>query len=261
MLRSPAVFLFLAIAGVAYPGAARAEVIDTNITIAAPTIDITFAQAQAGVTGYFDVILTDTAAETLAQFQASLTLAGPGTNVSIVGADLGQVSNGETSSPRAVADGIGDAVNASPNLIDPYVLGNVYATVNSGDVVNGGWVYHDSTDADNSDGTNTGTVSLSPNTAYSLEQVYFQIQPGTAEGIYGLTFDTNAPYNDLPGQTGNDPLGDFVNLVSNANLTSYEGTNVISGAIVITPEPGSVVLMLLGVIGLLGHGWRRRRAA
>jgi len=262
--------LVLVGAAMAAPRLASAyPIIDTNITIAAPTIDITYAQAQAGYSGYFDVTLTDTAAQNLAQFQASLTLAGDSSHVAIAGADYGQLTNGQYNDPSNPAyqntapDGIGDAAGASPNLLDPYVFGNVYATTNSGDVTGGGAPYSITPDADNSDATNSGVVALTANTVYSLEQVYFTVAAGTAPGTYSLTFDTNAPYENVAGQRGNDASADFVNLVSNSNTTSYQETNATNGAIVIlpAPEPASVALMLLGAIGLIGFGWRRARRA
>jgi hypothetical protein len=253
---------------VAYP------IVDSNITIAAPVINVTAAQAAAGYSGYFDVTLTDTSTQNLAQFQATLHLGGDGSQVALVGGDLGQITNGQyndLSNPDyqnpvppgpITPDGIGDAVGASPNLIYPYILGNVYSTINSGDVVYGGVVsVSDANDAGNSDAANSGTVSMTAGTTYSLMQIYFTVAPGTGPGSYALTFDTNAPYNDASGQTGNDPSGDFVNLVSTSNLTSYAETATTFGSINIVPEPTSVVLMLFGAIGLIGYGVRRNRRA
>jgi hypothetical protein len=256
-------------AAIAAPRLASAyPIVDSSITIAAPTIDITPAQAAAGYSGYFDVTITDTSTQNLAQFQATLSLAGDGSQVALVGGDLGQLTNGQYNDPtnnsyqNTPADGIGDAAGSSPNLIYPYVLGNVYATVNSGDVVNGGLVsVSSSTAAGNSDASNSGTVSMTAGTTYSLMQVYFTVAPGTGPGSYALTFDTAAPYNNTTGQTNNDPSANFVNLVSNSNTTSYAETSTSFGSITIVPEPTSVVLMLFGAIGLIGYGLRRTRRA
>jgi len=263
--------LLLVGAAVAAPRLASAyPLIDNNITIAAPAIVVTAAQAAAGFSGYFDVTLTDTAAEHIAQFQATMTLSGPGTNVQLVGSDLGQLTNGEyndSSNPAyqaTRADGIGDAAGSSPNLLDPYVLGNVYATTKSSDATGGGQNFFNATSSDNSDSTTSGTVTLVANTTYSLMQVYFTVAPGTGPGTYSLTFDTAVPYNNTTGQNHNDPSADYVNLVSNANQTSYQETKSTAGSITIlapTPEPSSVVLMALGFIGLVGFGVRRARKA
>jgi len=256
-------------AAIAAPRLASAyPIVDSSITIAAPTIDITPAQAAAGYSGYFDVTITDTSTQNLAQFQATLSLAGDGSQVALVGGDLGQLTNGEYNDPannsyqNTPADGIGDAAGSSPNLIYPYVLGNVYATTNSGEVTNGGIVsVSTTTDAGNSDTTNSGTVSMTAGTTYSLMQVYFTVAPGTGPGSYALSFDTNAPYNNTTGQNTNDPSANFVNLISPSNTTSYAETSTSFGSITIVPEPTSVVLMLFGAIGLIGYGLRRTHRA
>jgi hypothetical protein len=228
-----------------------------NITFSAPTItdNITGPVTTQDTTGYFDVTITDTVGtDTLAQFQASLMLNQGTSNIQIVGGDYGNLSNSYYTQP----DGIGDAAGSSPNLIDTYAM-----VGNSADITNGGYVYFDPTDADNSDDTNTGTVTLAANTVYSLEQVYYDIPAGTAVGNYSLTFDTNAPFNSISNPAG-DPSADFLNLISNANTNSYvtPGTTVAGSInIVQTPEPTSVVLMVLGAIGLFGFGVRRARRA
>jgi hypothetical protein len=266
--------LALIAAGIAAPRLASAyPIVDSSITIAAPTIDITPAQAAAGYSGYFDVTITDTSTQNIAQFQATLSLAGNGSQVALVGGDLGQLTNGEYNDPSSngygggasptPADGIGDAAGSSPSLLYPYILGNVYATVNSGEVTNGGVVsVSDANDAGNSDLTNSGTVSMTAGTTYSLMQIYFTVAPGTGPGSYALSFDTNAPYNNTAGQNTNDPLANFVNLISPSNTTSYAETSTSFGAIVVqSPEPASVLLMLFGVVGLIGYGVRRARRA
>ncbi|HEX4146268.1 MAG TPA: PEP-CTERM sorting domain-containing protein, partial [Pirellulales bacterium] len=93
---------------------------------------------------------------------------------------------------------------------------------------------------------------------YSMEQVYYDIPAGTPVGSYSLTLDQNS--------LATDPGADFVNLISNSNTVAYfsPGT-AINGAIVVNaaviPEPASVVLMVLGSIGLIGFGLRRARRA
>jgi hypothetical protein len=237
-------------AAVAAPRFANAD--PSTITFAAPTINVT-----AGVggvttsdqTGYFDVTITDSTTDTLAQFQASLILDPGSSGVSIVGGDYGDLSN----SYSTVPDGIGDAAGSSPALIDTYVM-----VGDSSDITGGGYVYFDPTDADNSDITSSGVVTLAANTVYSMEQVYYDIPAGTPVGSYSLTLDQNS--------LATDPGADFVNLISNSNTVAYfsPGT-AINGAIVVNaaviPEPASVVLMVLGSIGLIGFGLRRARRA
>jgi hypothetical protein len=253
----------LALVGAAIAAPQFAHAGAANITFAAPTITVDTAGpvTASDQTGYFDVTISDTVgSDTLAQFQASLMLNQDSSNnanvsnIQIVGGDYGNLSNSYYTQP----DGIGDAAGSSPNLIDTYVMAG-----NSADITNSGYVYFDPTDADNSDDTNTGTVTMAANTTYSMLQVYYDIPAGTPVGSYSLTFDTNAPFNSI-SNPGGDPVADFLNLISNANTNSYvsPGTT-IAGAINIvqTPEPTSVVLMMLGAIGLIGLGVRRARRA
>jgi hypothetical protein len=254
----------LALVGAVIAAPRFANAAAADITFAAPTVNIT--QEPYDQTGYFDVTVSDTVGDKLGQFQAALSLSQGASSISIVGNDLGQLTNGEfnDTNPGTNPDGIGDAAGASPNLIDPYILAQdgVYADNNSAGLHNGALEYFDSTDANNSDLTNSGTVLFTPNTLYALEQVYYDIPANTPVGSYALTFNTDAPGNALQGDGG----ADFLNLVSNTNGTSYTtpGTTT-SGAFVVTaavvPEPTSVVLMLLGAIGLIGFGLRRARQA
>jgi hypothetical protein len=272
MRKSHFALLFITIVAMGSTRLALAyPLIDSNITIAAPTINLTTAQVASGYSGYFDVTLTDSVSEHIAQFQVTLALGGDGSQVALVGADLGQITNAEYNDPSnpsyqdnggslpITPDGIGDAVGASPNLIYPYILGNVYSTINSGDVINGGVVsLSDANDVSNSDGANSGTVTLTAGVTYSLMQVYFTVAPGFDGGFYPLTFDTNVPYNNTAGQSNNDAAANFVNLISNSNTTSYEETKAVFGRIGL-PEPGSVVMMALGAIGLAGFSRLRGR--
>ncbi|HTU26499.1 MAG TPA: hypothetical protein VMF30_13925 [Pirellulales bacterium] len=210
-----------------------------TITFAAPTIDIPYNPYSA-TDGYFDVTLTDSAAgDTLAQFQASMILDPGISNVSITGADLGQLTNPYNPNPEGTYP-----VGESPNLIDPYVFNG-----NSADVSSDNVGYNDPTDADQADLTNSGTVTLTANTVYSLEQVYYDVPANTPFGTYLLTFDTTPPGNSLQNDVG----ANFINLVSNTNTTSYAAPGtVIEGAIVVylDPEPSSLCLMSLAIVGL-----------
>ncbi|HEX4142171.1 MAG TPA: PEP-CTERM sorting domain-containing protein [Pirellulales bacterium] len=241
MRKSSAIFLVGAIAAFTSPRLANAGAV--NITISAPIISLTSEPYVQ--TGYFDVTISDTTSDTLAQFQASLELSPGASGISIVGADLGTLSNSYNTNP----DGIGNAAGSSPPLLSPYVFGG-----NSGDVSFGGLPYFDSTDADTADLTNTGTVTLAAHTTYSLEQVYYEIPANIPIGFWPLTFDTDAPYDSISNPSG-DRGADFVNLVGNADTNSYvsPGTTFDGGfEFIPTPEPASVVLLILGTLGLLG---------
>jgi len=252
--------LVLVGAAVAAPRFAAAS--NATVTFDAPTISVT--NVLGGVTtsdntGYFDVTVSDSAAgDSMAQFQASLSLNQGLSNVTITGADLGQLTNpyaaatAPNDSEYNGADGIGQAAGSSPNLIDTYVLNG-----NSSEVSASGFPYSDTTDADNSDLTNSGLSAMAQNAVYSLEQVYYDIPAGTPVGSYALVWDTNG--------YANDSGSNFIDLVSNSGTAAYAlpGSS-INGALVValpSPEPSSIVLMLLGVIGLVGFGWRRARRA
>jgi hypothetical protein len=262
--------LALVSAVIAAPRFANASA--ANVTFAVPTITVQsepFAQ-----TGYFDVTLTDTAADKLGQFQAVVTLSPGASGISIVGGDLGQNTNGEDADPTNNSfgatnpDGIGDAAGASPNLIDTYALsqvqsppGDYYDNNNSGGLQNGALVGFTTTTAQNSDESATANQLLTANTVYSMLQVYYSIPANATAGSYALTLNNITVNNPSPGNA------DYVNLVSSSNTTSNlaPGTT-INGAIVVTPgvmtpEPASVVLMLFGAIGLIGMGVRRARRA
>ncbi|HEX4144281.1 MAG TPA: PEP-CTERM sorting domain-containing protein [Pirellulales bacterium] len=248
-----------AIAFISAPRFANASA--ANITISAPTINVPFGPAgSVHQAGYFDVTIRDSVGtDTLAQFQASLMLSPDISGITITGADLGQLTNpyaatGPSFSEYAGADGIGDAAGSSPNLIDPYVFAG-----NSLNISGQGFPYSDTTDADFADATNTGTFTMAANTVYSLEQVYYDVPAGTPAGVYALTFDTNPVFNSI-SNPGGDQGADFLNLVSNIDTNSYvsPGTTIFGAIdILAIPEPSSVVLMILGAIGLLGFAARR----
>ena len=244
----------LALVGAVIAAPRFANASAANITFAAPTITVTTGGGPTAndQTGYFDVTVTDSAAgDGMAQFGVSIVLNQGSSDVSIVGADLGQLTNPYTSN----ADGIGDAAGSSPNLIDPYVLAGNSSEVSSNQAVPyGGDPDEDYTDASNSDLTNSGTNAMTQNTVYSLFQVYYDIPAGTPIGTYAITIDTTS--------YATDPNGAWVNLVSPSTTTFSSPGSFVQGAIVVQgPEPASVVLMLFGAIGLIGFGIRRARRA
>ena len=66
-----------------------------------------------------------------------------------------------------------------------------------------------------------------------------------ADASTGLTFDPNAYFGLEPGVTAND--GEFI------------VDNQLPGATAVIPEPSSFVLLGIGMTGLCGYGWRKRR--
>jgi hypothetical protein len=88
-------------------------------------------------------------------------------------------------------------------------------------------------------------------TPLGLLRVEYEVPAGTAMGSYALTFNQDNP--------NTDPFSDYVDTTSNSDMdNSFSPGAVVDGAIVVTPEPGSVVLLLLGAIGLFFAARRRR---
>ncbi|HTU26498.1 MAG TPA: hypothetical protein VMF30_13920, partial [Pirellulales bacterium] len=86
-----------------------------TITFEAPAVPVAFGANDQ--TGYFDVTITDSVTETLAQFQVTL-LFDPGiSDITLTGADYGQLSNPYNTFSEGTY-----AAGDSPNLIDPYVM-------------------------------------------------------------------------------------------------------------------------------------------
>ena len=85
-------------------------------------------------------------------------------------------------------------------------------------------------------------------TLLGLERIEYSVAPDFV-GTAALTFNQSAV-----------PSGDFVETTSNTT-SNYFLPAVVNGAIVVTPEPGSLVLMLLGAAALFGFGWLRRHRA
>jgi hypothetical protein len=70
------------------------------------------------------------------------------------------------------------------------------------------------------------------------------------EGLVSLSFAGEAAYATF----------DFDSSPGRYLMDNFQGT-FGSGEVAAVPEPSSVVLMGAGVVGVLGYGWRRRKAA
>jgi len=218
---------------IAAPGLANAGTISFSYANQTPVNGVT------GGSGTIDVVVTDTTnTDTLFQFNVESFLTNQG------GSNISLNAALETGAPVPPGSAGGFAGGTSG-----YVFGQTqYA--NSNDVTGGGQIgVNSATDVQNSDSdVNAGTL-LGGGTQYGLMQLEFTVPPGTAAGSYVLSFNTDSVDTD----------GDYINLVSKSDFTHYISPNQINGAIVVTgPEPASVVMMIMGAIGFIGLGLRRR---
>jgi len=171
-------------------------------------------------TGSFDVVITDSGSDPLSQFQADILLNQGASGITITGATLltaeAYVFNGNSQ----------EQGNSSP--------------------------FFDSNEATNSDGTNSGTVTLG-SSPLGLMQVSYDIPAGTPVGSYSLTFNQDA----YPA----DANADYVGATNSTEVLPSPGA-VANGAIVVNPipEPSSIVLLVLGAIGMFGFRRLRRQA-
>jgi hypothetical protein len=224
--KSFAVFLLGAVAAIA--GARLAT--PGTITFDVPTINV--AQEPYDQTGYFDVTVFQTGGgSTLYAFQTDLLLNSGASNVSFIDADL--------------------------NTSVPYVF-----SANSFQETFGGlpaFAPNEASFAD--DPFNNVGIALS-STPLGLMRVEYDVPADTAVGSYALTFNQDPVPNGLDGHQG-DIFADFVDTTSIFDNNDIFSPAVINGAInvVPTPEPSSVVLMVLGAVGWVGLGWRRGRRA
>jgi hypothetical protein len=78
-----------------------------------------------------------------------------------------------------------------------------------------------------------------------------------ANNLFGETFDAYQAYNEPNG-----PNNYFFNNLHYSNNLSLGANNpwTIATASAAVPEPSSLVMAGLGLAGLAGYGWRRRRA-
>jgi len=228
----------LALVGVAFAAPQFANA--GTVTFEVPTIEITPAQAATGVTGFFDVVAVDNA-----------TVGSPD-QLGGFAVDVELPNNPDLFSPNYTSPGVWFS-NADTSTTATYAFVNSNDNQNSiaPDIFPGG---QGSDAVYNSDFSTSGTTTFDSAVILGLERIQYTVDPGTAAGTYAMTININSGSDDS---------------LTSAFASNYSfGTNgtpvvpgVLNGAIVITPEPASVVMMLFGAIGLIGYGLRRARKA
>jgi len=208
-------------AAIAVPRLASAA----SITFEVPTITVT--QSNADQTGYFDVTVFQTGGgSSLFQYEVDVFLNQTATN--------SNVSNIQF-------------INADINTSAPYVFNG-----NSGEQSNnnGPFLNTPPPEAENDDSPNTNVGVALSSTMLGMERIEYDVPANSPLGSYALTFNQNTN------------TGDYVETTS-ISSSNFFLPAVVTGAInvVQSPEPTSVVLMVLGAVGLVGFGWRRARRA
>jgi hypothetical protein len=242
MPKSFAVSLIAAFAATAGPRFASAGEIEFSFANQTPV-------TTAGGTGTIDVVVTETGSQdTLYQFQVETFLTNHG------GSNIALSAALETGAPVPPGLPGGYAGGA-----DGYVFGQ--DSYGNSAVVNGGPPsqigVNNPTDVQSSDWDLISGTLLGGGTQYGLLQLTFTVPAGTAAGSYTLSFNQNVP--DTGFDDSHDSNSDYVDTVSTIDLNPVSPGLAPDGAIVVTPEPGSSVLLLLGAAVLFGFRRLRNR--
>jgi hypothetical protein len=213
----------------------------TNQTAGTNALPISSA---TGGSGSFDVVLTDTAADKLYQYQFDLFVNQGSSNINFIGTNpvgTPAASNAYssiefTTAPYVFAGNSGESGNSEVAVFPNQGVSNTFGNeVTNSDIVN-----------------SNATAPVLGATGLAMANVVFNVPAGTPAGTYTLVFNQDS--------TSTDPFADWVNTVSNSDAGQPSPFAAISGSIVVsTPEPGSVVMLLLGAVGLIGFGVRRAR--
>jgi len=243
--------LLAAVALVALPGLAFAD----TITFIVP--NITVAESNSVQTGYFDVAITDTASNNT-NLAAGGTLSSTGGSDVITGTSVEIQTNGTSATYNPSTDGQGTIAGGGTNTNNGITLIYNDDATATGSPTGGPLTYIYTTDSavdpsqngsgDNNSFNNQDVFlndvptdngpTLSAGSPLGLLRVEYSI-PANFVGAADLTLITSQPTGNLPAVWGDTAF--------NANTPL-----VVSGSITVTPEPTSMVLLVLGAIGLFG---------
>jgi len=242
MSLSSSMRLFLAaLAVAALSGLAVAD----TITFTAP--NITLSESQSVQTGYFDVVISDTANATTA---TSSQGGGNGGNLNTTGTD---------------------AVNGFDLEVDvngpiTFLGGSDLTAANNPQLASTTYIFStNSTDDPSQTGAGTnltdpsGPVNQNQQLTDSSSGLPVNLAQGTPLGLIQVEYSVPAGYVgtvtlSLPDGNANPAYGAiFLDSTYNPDIPA-----LVNGSITVVPEPSSVVMLILGAVGLFGI--RRMRA-
>jgi len=218
------------------------------ITFTAPTITITPAQAAAGVTGYANVTISEPGGgDTIYQSGVDLFLDPKTSGLNFVP----YAGDGSVTGQTAGAD---YHTEIGPPALETYLFNG-----KSSDISFNSPVFTDSYDGSNANQSEAQTSDETTGTGVALSasllglmRIEYNIPAGSPAGTYPLTF--------TPAVNGGG--GNFTDNVSVLDSNYQLPGSLVNGAIIIqTPEPSSMLMMVLGTVGLIGLGVRRTRRA
>jgi hypothetical protein len=263
MRYSSAVFLLAAIAAFV----SSQPAIASDVTFTAPTI--TVPESATAQTYTADVLISDTnPTDILAGYQLDLFISStpgaynpvynngdvinPTPNVLETNAIFGglDVSTASVTNGPSAPNVYNNSNPGNQNNLDDLSYSLYYLTDYTNPIADPGFpneMYNGDTYVNND-------VALL-NETWGLTRIYITVAAGFVGTEY-LVWNANG--------TNNDAFAPFYELSTINNGTTQLDPNLVAGSITVlapAPEPGSVVLMLFGAIGLLGSGWRRTRLA
>jgi len=238
--------LLAAVALVALPSLAFAD----TITFVAPNINLSVSGSPQ--TGYFDVVINDTASAnhnlaaggTLSSTNGTDAITGYSVEVQTAGGvaggteGAGTIAGGGTNSNAGVTFINSDDLTATGSPAGG-PIGYLYSTDSVVDSTQNGSGFD--TNFNNQDVFQQDVPSDNgPNLSGSLGLLRVEyVVPAGFSGVADLTIIISQPSGNLPAVWGDSAF--------NANTPL-----AVSGSITVTPEPTSMVLLVLGAVGLFG---------
>jgi hypothetical protein len=196
------------------------------------------------------------ASATLVTYTDQATFAAASSNLTTVDYENLVPSGAWDSVPLPYTNG---GVTLDGNLADPNRV--AFRINNTWGFTSGVVCVFDSTHA-----TPTLSVPTGGTKALGVDLVYADVETSGYSGFFTLSDGSTQPFAlTLPASVGKN-VNAFIGLTSSSTpITSVTinpesvGGTWIGGVSYQTPEPGTVVLLATGVIGLLAYAWRKRK--